>query len=341
LQRPGKTVTSALAIICDTNGDGVTDLTIPLTAVTPINKNLVRGTVAAVSAAQLPGTGFPLTCCGGVAAVTLTTSFTPGDNNIFGLFSRTATCFIDLGVRAPVVISVTPSRGNCGICQDLLISGACFVLPSAAVGAGSTTNVTSVFAVDAANPATVIQATTFTVLNPNLVDALFCFGSANAGKRFLIFVSGPNGTSQNLTTLPAGANCPAGFTGNQQGVQVTFTCDTQGNPVCTPGTPGCPIIPTPAVVTNCQLDRTAAGAFVLTITGDKIKAGALVTLSGQTPKSVKFKSLNSAGDFTRVTAKGRVCGNIPGLIVITNPPIAGVNAPPSVPFNCTQRCPNL
>jgi len=29
--------------------------------------------------------------------------------------------------------------------------------------------------VDAANPSTVIQATTFTVLNPNLVDALSCF----------------------------------------------------------------------------------------------------------------------------------------------------------------------
>jgi len=95
--------------------------------VNPINKNLVRGTVAAVSAAQLPGTGFPLTCCGACSSY-LTTSFTTGDNNIFGPFSRTATCFIvDLGVRAPVVISVTRRGGNCAICQDLLISGACFV----------------------------------------------------------------------------------------------------------------------------------------------------------------------------------------------------------------------
>jgi len=63
-------VSSALAIICDSNGDGSSRLTIPLSAVNPINKNLFAGTVAAVSAAQLPGTGFPLTCCGGVAAVT-------------------------------------------------------------------------------------------------------------------------------------------------------------------------------------------------------------------------------------------------------------------------------
>jgi hypothetical protein len=270
-----------------------------------------------------------------VAAVTLTTSFTAGDNNVFGLFSRTTTCFIDLGVRAPVVISVTPSRGNCGICQDLLISGACFVLPSTTVGAGSTTNVTSVFAVDVANPSTVIQATNFTVLNPNLVDALFCFGSANNGRRFLIFVSGPNGTSQNLTTLPAGANCPAGFTGNQQGVQVTFTCEAVP---CVPGTPGCVIIDPPPIsqVIRCQLDRTAAGAFVLEITGLRFRATSTVTIGGVAPKKLKFRSPDPVDptSFTRVIAKGRLCGNLPGVIVVTSP-----GAGPSVPFSCTERCP--
>jgi hypothetical protein len=197
--------------------------------------------------------------------------------------------------------------------------------------------VTSVFAVDAANPSTVVQATNFTVLNPNLVDAVFCFGSANAGKRFLIFVSGPNGTSQNLTALPAGATCPAGFLGNQQGVQVTFTCDTAQQ--CTPGTPGCGIIidpPGPAVVIACQIDRTEAGAFVLTIGGVRIKAGASVTIGGVAPKSLKFKSPepNDPSFFTRVIAKGRICGSLPAAIVITNPGATSSNA-----FNCTQRCP--
>jgi hypothetical protein len=324
LQRPGKTVTSALNILCDTDANGVPDATIPLTAVTPLNKNLVRGTVSAVSASQLPGTGFPLACCGGVASLTLTTSFTAGDNNVFGPFSRSTTCSIDLGVRAPVVISVTPSKGNCSIAQDLLISGACFILPGP-LGA----NVTSVFAVDIANPSTVIQATNFQVLNANLIDALFNFGSANQGKTFLIFVSGPNGTSQNLTTLPAGANCPAGFLGNQQGIQVTFTCDAPPpTPPVTPPGPG------PAVVNGCRLDRSAAGTFALTITGDNLKLNAAVTVGGVTPRKLKFKGSTSQPDtFQRIVAKGRVCGGLPGAIIVTNP-----GAVPSPAFQCQERC---
>jgi hypothetical protein len=332
LQRPGKSVINAVSILCDTNADGIVDATIPLTSVSPINKNLIRGTVSAVSAAQLPGTGFPLACCGGLASLTVTTTFTAGDNNIFGLFSRTTTCTIDLGLRAPVVISVTPSKGNCAICQDLLISGACFLLPT-----GS--NVTSVFAVDAANPANRVQATAFVVLNANLIDAVFCFGSANNGRTFLIFVSGPNGTSQNLTTLPVGANCPAGFIGNQQGIQVTFTCDSVPPPPqpCVPGDPRpeCPAVNPPAVVNGCALDRTAAGTFTLTITGANIKGNATVTIGGVTPKKLKFKNAESTpNSFQRVVAKGRVCSAIPGAVIITNP-----GAPASAPFQCALRCP--
>ena len=77
----------------------------------------------------------------------------------------------------------------------------------------------------------------------------------------------------------------------------------------------------------------------MTIVGEKIKLGAKVTIKDVEPKSLKFKSADSNGDFTRVTAKGRVCGNIPGDIVITNPPVGGVNAPASNKFNCTERCP--
>jgi hypothetical protein len=85
-----------------------------------------------------------------------------------------------------------------------LISGACFIIPQGSI--------TSVFAVERTNPANVIQATNFVVLNNNLIDALFNFTSANAGKTFLIFVTGPGGTSRNLTTAVAGApaGCPLG-----------------------------------------------------------------------------------------------------------------------------------
>ena len=47
-----------------------------LGAVTPISCNLVRATLNPIS--TLPGTAFPAACCGGVATVTVTTTFTCG-----------------------------------------------------------------------------------------------------------------------------------------------------------------------------------------------------------------------------------------------------------------------
>jgi hypothetical protein len=323
LQRPGKTVSSALALICDTNADGVADLTIPLSAVTPINKNLVRGTLAGPASSGLTGTAFPLTCCGGLANLTLTTTFTAGDNNIFGPFTRTTTCVIDLGVRAPVVISVTPSEGDCSGAQDLLISGACFVLPN------GTANVTSVFAVESGNPNNVIQATRFQVLNPNLVDALFNFGSVNAGKTFLIFVSGPAGTSQNLTTLPAGTvGCPANFLGNQQGIQVTFRCR--------PGTGGGGGTANTPVINSCQWDRAASGKLSVKLTGTGFLDGATMTVGGKTPKKIKLKDKVETGSntsFRQMTGAGKIsCGGAVD-IQVTNP--GDVR---SAVFSCTAAC---
>src|SRR5262249_59954558 len=94
-----------------------------------------------------------------------------------------------------------------------------------------TPNVRSVFGVNMATWAQVIQARSLVVLSPTLIDALFCFGSANAGKTFLILASGPNGTSRNLSA--ASGTCPIG---NEQGIQVTVkyaaaTTTTSNNPV--------------------------------------------------------------------------------------------------------------
>jgi hypothetical protein len=327
LQRAGKTVSTAATLTCDTNGDGIAESTVALASVTPLNRNLVRGTLATLGP-QLPGTAFPLACCGGNGTLTVTTTFTSGDNNIFGPFTRTASCSIALGVRAPVVISISPSDGNCAIPQDTLITGACFIQPQGPI--------TSVFAVEfnrttgTTNPANTIQATRFVVLTNNLIDALFTFGTANAGKSFLIFVVGPGGTSRNLTVLPAGtpAGCPLG---NEQGIQVTFTC----NAIVTPGpTPTPPDI---AVINRCQLNRNASGAFNLDVFGTNIKQGASVTVGGVTPKKIKFKDVNpGTGVAGRINLKGRVCNGLPGAIVVTNP---GPNGGPSAPFNCTERCP--
>jgi hypothetical protein len=267
--------------------------------------------------------------------LTNTVTFTAGDNNIFNLlttggFTRTTTCVIDLGLRAPVVISATPSTGDCSVCQDLTISGACFILPN------GTLNVTTVFAIDAATGATV-PSQRFAVINANFIDALFCFGSANAGHTFLIFVSGPSGQSQNLTTLPAGTKCPAGSLGNQQGIQVTFKCNA-------------PLITTqpcaPPAVTGCNLTRAASGKFILTATVSNIlSANATITVGGGTPRNITFipdlTTFPTTGTFRM---KGGVCALLPGAIVVTNPagscpanPSQGATS--SAPFQCNQACP--
>jgi hypothetical protein len=216
LQRPGKTVTTAAVLACDTNGDGIAESTIVLTSVTPVNCNLVRATIPVL--ASRPGTAFPDACCGGPATIIVTTTFTGGaviDNNVFGAFTRATSCTLALGLRAPVVFSVTPSDGNCALpLQNLLISGACFcyTTPGPVVGGVPTTinaTVTSVIFQDKANPANTITVG----LNPSasgqlkpltcqLLDVEVNFTSANAGKTFLVFVVGTGGTSSPRQASP-------------------------------------------------------------------------------------------------------------------------------------------
>src|SRR5262245_53290706 len=117
---------NAIAITCDTNGDAIADVLIPLKDIKLINGLLLQGTIP--SLASTPGTAFPLVCCGGPTTIMLTRSVSGGDDNIFGPFTQTITCSIDLGIRAPVVISASPSDGDCSTGQNLLIPGACFVL---------------------------------------------------------------------------------------------------------------------------------------------------------------------------------------------------------------------
>ena len=314
---------TTISITCDTNGDGVPELMIPLKNIKVINRLLIQATLPALSP-QLPGSPFPLACCGGKASLVLSRHITAGDDNIFGPFTQTQTCEIDLGVRAPVLISVSPAEGDCSGSQNLLLPGACFIL------ADGKPNVTSVFAVDRDNPANVIQATRFVILNSNLIDAHFDFGSASAGKTFLIFASGPNGTSRNLTSLPLGApvGCPLG---NEQGIPITFACRTR--PVGGES-------PAPADsfarINSCRLDREPSGVFTLTITGAFFSEGGTLTINGVTPKKLKFKDpIADSNRFSRIIAKGRICNNLPGDIAYTD-----VNGKASLPLFCSQRCPD-
>jgi hypothetical protein len=313
---------TAITITCDTNGDGVPELMIPLKNITVVNRLLVQATLPALSP-QLPGSPFPLTCCGGKASLIFTRHIGEGDDNIFGPFTQTLTCEIDLGVRAPVVISASPAEGDCALPQNLLIPGSCYILPD------GKPNVTSVFAVDRVNPATVIQATKFVILNTNLIDAHFDFGAASGGKSFLIFASGPNGTSRNLTSLPLGAQsgCPLG---NEQGVTVTFTCRIR------PVGGESPVPAEFALINTCKIDRDPSGAFTLTLTGVDFKEGATLTIGGLTPKKLKFKDpVAGTNTFTRIVAKGRLCKGLPGAIVYQGPISRS-----SPPFSCNARCSN-
>ena len=309
---------TSITINCDANGDGLPELVIPLKNITIVNRLLLQATIPALT--STPGTAFPLACCGGQATVTLVRTVGAGDDNAFGPFTETATCPIDLGLRAPVVISATPSEGDCAQGQNLIIPGACFVL------ADGKPNVTSVFAVELGNPNNVIQATAIHILNPFLIDAFFQIGAANAGKTFLIFVSGPNGTSRNLTTLPANAppGCPLG---NEQGIQVTFKC--KGSPIAGDGPP-----PPRAEVVACNLERDETGVFTLDIRGFHFVQGATVRVNGIFPRKLKFRDpVPGTNDFLRIRAKGRLCGGLPGSIVVINP--AEVS---SQPFFCGLGC---
>ena len=285
---------SAATINCDTNADGIFDLAIPLVDVDPETHIFTRARLQALSP-QLPGTAFPLACCGGVAGLSVT-----------GLavgHVQTLNCLIDLGLRAPVLISVSPSEGSCGLPQNLLIPGACFIQPN------GSPNVTSVFAVERGNPANVVQASRFVILNPNLIDALFEFGAANAGKTFLFHASGPNGTSRNLTSLPAGApaGCPLG---NEQGVAVSFTCTAASGG----GSGQAPSIG------ECRIQRNTSGTFVLSVTGHGFQEGSLVTIDGVKPKKIRWRNLVPQTDsYSTVTLQGKICGSLPGLVEIVSP----------------------
>jgi hypothetical protein len=310
---------TSVSLGCDTNGDGVSDLTIPLKNITIINRLFFQGTIPAL--ASSPGTGFPLACCGGVTSITMSRTVGASDDNVFGPFTETLTCPIDLGIRAPVVISATPSEGDCALGQNLLIPGSCFLL------ADGSPNLTSVFAVEIGNPANIVQAASVHILTSNLIDAFFQIGAANGGKTFLIFASGPNGTSRNMIMLPPGApaGCPLG---NEQGFMVTFKCKfTSPGPADTPP-------PLPDIL-SCDLDRSPDGAFSLILIG-RFQEGGAVTINGVPPRKIKLKDFDQATNtFSRMILKGRLCDNLPGNIVYVRP-----DGLPSIPFQCFERCAN-
>lgn len=298
-------IPTEIAIVCDTNGDGEPELLIPLKDIKVINALLVRATIK-TQPPQLPGTGFPLACCGGTADLVLTRRVPAADWNAFGEFVQTLKCSIDLGVCAPVVVSASPSGGDCSIGQNIIIVGSCFILPD------GRPNVTRIFAVNRDAPAEVIDASTIVPLNQNLLDAFFEFPTGSDGKSFLIFASGPNGTSRNLTSVPEGTSegCP---TGNEQGIQVSFTCRGSSGAEASPS-------PAPKRLLGCAVKRKPSGAFVLILETTGVEEGVSLNVGTITPKKIAYKKpIEGTGLFRKLQVKGAVCGGLPGPVLLSLP----------------------
>ncbi|MBX7245437.1 MAG: hypothetical protein K1X53_08055 [Candidatus Sumerlaeaceae bacterium] len=209
-ERPGKTVTAAVTLNVDTNGDNNPDTLVVLTNVTPISEHLVRATLVPFQGGS--STPFALNVDGGIGNFNLTSTFTAGDNNVFGPFIRTAQKSYDLGTRAPIVTSITPPTASVRNPLNAQIEGS------------NLTGATDVFLVDTTTrrPLAPIHSTNFVVQNENQINAVFTFGRNVGRRKFLVYVTGPGGTSRNLNTKVQGApaDCPLG---NELGSKVTFT----------------------------------------------------------------------------------------------------------------------
>src|SRR2546430_2000123 len=68
---------TSVVLNCDANGDGVSDLAIPLKNITVVSGVFFQATLPAL--ASTPGTAFPLACCGGMASITLSRTVGAGD----------------------------------------------------------------------------------------------------------------------------------------------------------------------------------------------------------------------------------------------------------------------
>ncbi len=225
--RAGKTATTAATLSVDVDANSVPEVTLPLTGVTVTGSNSVRATLP--TALGLPGSPFPLTALGGIGTVTVTTTFTAGENNVFGPFVRTSTAPVILGTRAPVVTSITPTSGSCGSTQNLALAGSAFSFTQVGPGPSLARFVTNVTATEIGNPSNVINATSFSIVDNNNINATFNFGGASS-KAFLIQAvgnnqaGGPAFASRDMLSLPQSPVPAPPPLGNEAGNIINFSC---------------------------------------------------------------------------------------------------------------------
>jgi hypothetical protein len=145
----------------------------------------------------------------------------------------------------------------------------------------------------------------------------------------LIYATGPNGTSRNLTALPPGTPTPCPL-GNEQGIQVTVTCKSASGG----GTGGSGDSPITPQADRCALQRDEVGNYSLLISGGKYPADFSLTIGGVTPKKIKPQERDAAtGMYQSILVKKKVCNGLPGNVVIKDAAGATVSS-----FFCNQTC---
>ena len=95
--------------------------------------------------------------------------------------------------------------------------------------------------------------------------------------------------------------------------------------------------PPPGLLINgCEVTRNPNGQFVLTLRGAGMKEGATITVSGLTPRKVKFIELQpgSSDSYSVVRLVKKFCNGLPGTIVMKNPGDCGA----ATAFFCNQAC---
>jgi len=89
-------------------------------------------------------------------------------------------------------------------------------------------------------------------------------------------------------------------------------------------------------VAECRVSRDSSGDISLNILGGPFFPGSVVLLNNEVAKTIMLKKQRMfGGGFSKIVARGRVCGNLPGMITVATPYDYA-----SQPFLCVERCLN-
>jgi len=293
LCRGGKTVTYDVVFKFDEDGDGVVDATISFAEpdVVVVDENTINLTIDFSQT----------TLCGGDVDVCVTATYGFGDDNKYfeirgGVATVQLQCIdaADLGVRAPVVLSIAPDAVDCDDpddpdnVEDVQIAGLCFL-----------GNITSAFlTLNPDGSGTQIPLSNVIHVATNIITATVPLAQlTQRDTPYYVFVVRGDGVRS--TDYP-----------NPLGFDVTF--------VCTMGTP--PVVgPT---LTTCRAIRNSEGKFILQVNGVGFKLNDTIVLLNGTPcRKNKYPSrfINpSDGTTTRINCSGGLKQLLPATVTTRN-----------------------